>query len=283
MPKVSVIVPVYNVEKYLTECLDSIIGQSLREIEIICINDGSTDRCGWILEQYARADHRIRVVTQPNRGLSNARNTGIALAGGEYVGFVDSDDMILPDFYEKLYRAARQHDADIAVASIRRFFSGRFKLKYREEKRFTDLQARIDAADVPRSNYVWNKIYRRSTLNHPFPENRYYEDIQWTIRIVHAARSLVTVPGTAYLYRKLPWSIMQSKSEPKMDDCRKSWKELLDFAQEHRIRFKERHYMQRKTRLSLFGFTLLKGYHWSYKSYYKLFGFIPFIKMERNG
>jgi glycosyltransferase involved in cell wall biosynthesis len=282
MIKVSVIVPVYNVAKYLPACIDSIVSQTLRDIEIICINDGSTDNCAKILEQYARRDSRILVITQANKGLSNARNTGIARAQGEYVGLVDSDDVVLPDFFEKLYTAAKKQDADIAVTNIRRFLFGRYKLKYSEENVYTGAQAKINVANIPRCNYVWNKIYRRSALKYCFTESIYYEDINWSIKVVYDANRLVTVPDTAYYYRKLSQSIMQKRSERKMEDRRLVWQELLDFAKEHRIVFKERYYMKQKTRIMLFGVTVLKGYHWSYRSCYKLFGFIPFLSVDRD-
>ena len=94
MPKISVIVPIFNVEKYLKECLESIINQTFKDIEIICINDGSTDNSLDILNQYAEKDNRIKVITQSNQGLSAARNTGIKYANGEYISFIDSDDYI---------------------------------------------------------------------------------------------------------------------------------------------------------------------------------------------
>ena len=114
-PKVSVVVPIYKVEPFLQECVDSIQVQTLEDIEIILVDDGSPDRCGAIADEYARKDSRIKVVHQKNSGLGPARNTGIANATGEYVGFVDSDDWIAPTMYSSLYDAASQCDADIVV------------------------------------------------------------------------------------------------------------------------------------------------------------------------
>ncbi|MDR0540682.1 MAG: glycosyltransferase [Dysgonamonadaceae bacterium] len=283
MIKVSLIVPVYNVAKYLPACMDSIVSQTLQDIEVICINDGSTDNCAEILEQYARKDARIAVITQANKGISNARNKGIARAKGEYIGFLDSDDVIAPDFLEKLYVAATKHDADVAMTNIRRFLFGRYKLRFREEKVYTEVQSKIDGANIPRCNYVWNKIYRKSALKYPFTEGIYYEDMNWTIKVIYDANKVVSVPDTAYYYRKIPQSIVQSRSERKEEDCRLAWSELLAFAKEHRIRFKEAYYMKQKTKTTIFGITILKGYHWSYRSRYKLFGIIPFMTIERMG
>lgn len=113
MPKVSVIVPIYNVEAYLPACLDSVCAQTLRDIEIVLVDDGSPDGCGAICEAYAARDERIRVIHQENRGLSGARNAGIEAAAGQYLCFIDSDDWIDPDMLEKLYRGVTENDAQI--------------------------------------------------------------------------------------------------------------------------------------------------------------------------
>ena len=113
MRKVSVIVPVYNVERYIAKCLDSILAQTLEDIEIICIDDGSTDNSGMILDQYASKDERVRVRHKKNSGYGAAMNVGIAMAEGEYVGIVESDDRIADDMYETLYKAARDNKLDM--------------------------------------------------------------------------------------------------------------------------------------------------------------------------
>ena len=119
MIKVSVIIPVYNVDKYLEECLQSVCSQTLKDIEIICINDGSTDKSGQILKDFAKKDKRIILIEQENRGVSIARNNGLKAARGEYIGFVDSDDCIDPDFYEKLENAC------LNIAPSFRYYSER--------------------------------------------------------------------------------------------------------------------------------------------------------------
>ena len=113
MKKISVIVPVYNAEEFLPQCLDSILAQTLTELEIICIDDGSPDNSGKILDDYAKKDNRIIVIHQNNGGVSLARNTGIKNAAGKYIGFVDPDDWIDKDFYQNLYQAAEDYQADI--------------------------------------------------------------------------------------------------------------------------------------------------------------------------
>lgn len=120
-PKVSVVVPVYNVERYLKQCLDSIINQSLKDIEIICVDDGSTDGCPAILALYAEKDSRIKIITKPNSGYGNTMNVGVSHATGEYLGIVESDDYIDEYMYETLYKLGKEHDLDIAKSLFTSF------------------------------------------------------------------------------------------------------------------------------------------------------------------
>lgn len=113
MPNVSVIIPVYNVEKYLTKCLESVVNQTLKDIEIICINDGSTDNSLSILEEYAQKDARIKIINKQNSGYGASMNMGLNAANSEYIGIVESDDFIEPDMFEKLYLKAKENDLDL--------------------------------------------------------------------------------------------------------------------------------------------------------------------------
>lgn len=117
-PKVSILVPCYNVEKYLPECLDSIVGQTLQDIEIICINDGSTDGTLSVIQKYAKSDKRIVVIDKENEGYGKTMNRGLDVAHGEYVGIVESDDWVEADAFETLYNTAKQHDADMVKADF---------------------------------------------------------------------------------------------------------------------------------------------------------------------
>ena len=118
MVKVSIIVPVYNVEQYLERCVCSLTGQTLREIEIILVDDGSPDQCPRLCDEFAACDQRIKVIHKKNEGLGFARNAGIAAATGEYIGFVDSDDYVAPQMYEKLYNAAKMHGAQLSMCGF---------------------------------------------------------------------------------------------------------------------------------------------------------------------
>ena len=118
-PKVSVVVPIYKVEKHLRRCVDSVLAQTLRDIEIILVDDGSPDACPRIVDEYAARDPRVVPVHQENRGRSGARNAGLNAARGEYVGFVDADDRVEPEMFEKLHSAAKANLADVVACGIR--------------------------------------------------------------------------------------------------------------------------------------------------------------------
>ncbi|MBO7334370.1 MAG: glycosyltransferase, partial [Lachnospiraceae bacterium] len=120
MELISVIVPVFEVEKYLKECIESILNQTYTNLEIILVDDGSPDKCGEICEEYAKTDNRIIVIHHENKGLSSARNRGLDIATGDYIGFVDSDDKIAPDMFEILLNNLKQYDADISICGFYR-------------------------------------------------------------------------------------------------------------------------------------------------------------------
>ena len=127
MPKISIIVPVYNVEEYIHRCIDSILAQTFTDFELILVNDGSHDQCGKICDEYAENDSRIKVIHKKNGGLSDARNAGLEIAQGEYIGFVDSDDYIEHDMYEKLIEACKEYNSKLAMC-------GRYKVLGEELK-----------------------------------------------------------------------------------------------------------------------------------------------------
>ncbi len=122
MTKISVILPIYNTSKYLRQCLDSIVNQTLKDIEIICIDDGSTDNSLDIVKEYTAKDPRVKFLTQPNQGQGVARNKGIDLAEGEYIGFVDTDDWIELNMYQKMYTTAIENNCDLVFCNYERFY-----------------------------------------------------------------------------------------------------------------------------------------------------------------
>ncbi len=216
MPKISVIVPVYNVEVFLKDCLDSLVNQTLNDIEIICINDGSTDNSLDILNDYAEKYKRIIVYSQENAGISSARNKGLELAKGEYISFVDSDDWISKDFYEKLYEKAASNKADIAAGNIEYYQEGKFiKDNYLSKKTFAlDKNVISSINDKQKFTYsvvVWNKIYKRELIKNTglkFPAGMKFEDNFFTFLIIFSASVIVTESSVTYYYRINKNSIM---------------------------------------------------------------------------
>ena len=207
MPKVSVIVPVYNVEKYLGYCLGSIISQTLRDIEIICVNDGSTDGSPDILKHYAKLDKRIKIINQKNAGLSAARNTGMQAARGEFLGFVDSDDYISLKFFELLYNAAKENDCEIA--SARQIFSYYSENDSRNEVLYFGKPAGVYVLgdepvlpnDFPRM--TWNKIYKREFIERiglTFLVGAIREDEYWHWCLMPYVSKIVVVDGECFYF-----------------------------------------------------------------------------------
>ena len=169
MPKVSIVVPVYNVEQYLRQCLDSIVMQTMKDIEIICVDDGSTDCSGKIIDKYAAADRRIKVLHKANAGYGAAMNAGIRLAEGDYIGIVESDDRIAPEMYETLYEAAVNHDLDFVKSDAYYWFE---KMGYKKRVHDNSLNAVYDQVlgEDERNIFfdffmnIWTGIYKKEFL-----------------------------------------------------------------------------------------------------------------------
>lgn len=200
---ISVIVPIYKVEPYLRQCVDSILGQTYQNIEVLLIDDGSPDRCGEICDEYAEKDDRVRVFHTENRGLSAARNLGLREAKGEYIGFVDSDDWIELDMYEVLLRRMQETEADIGACGLW-FENGSLSHPSRFNADIYEGTASIKAMlDRKISNHAWNKLYRRTVFAAvSFPNGCNYEDIATMHRLLNEARIVAVIPDHEYHYRQ---------------------------------------------------------------------------------
>lgn len=206
---ISVIVPVYNVEHYLEKCIESICGQTFPELEIILVDDGSTDCSSAICDQWCRKDPRIRVIHKKNGGLSDARNAGIEAALGTWYMFVDSDDTITPDTIERLYGAAMVHDCEIAVCNMVRIYEdGTVAPFYNPVDRLTvlDGQQRFETLKQPSA---CNKLFQASLFRDiRFPKGKYYEDTFIYHILVHRANRIVLTGHDGYYYLSRRESIL---------------------------------------------------------------------------
>ncbi len=279
MAKISVIVPVYNAEKFLDKCLNSIINQTFKDLEIICVNDGSTDRSPEILNHFAGKDKRIKIITQLNSGLSRSRNKGLAIASGKYAGFIDADDWVDLDFFEKLYNTAEKYNADIAVCGIKRLrtYKWKYHLKIEKEEYTTDTNKKFVLCDVPDKCYVWNKIYRLQALreyNIDFEPDVYFEDRQFTAQALVCMKSLVTVPNVYYNYWTNPHSIVKTKSEKKTKDSKYTKEKMMHFLKEKNVNLD--HYFTDVKKFKLFGLTLVKTKYYKHKKEFILLNQIKF-------
>lgn len=225
MDKISVIVPIYKVEKYLRQCLDSIVNQTYRNLEIILVDDGSPDNCGKICDEYARSDERIIVIHKENGGLSAARNDGIQRATGDWIAFVDSDDWCEPDYYEKLIAEAEGTDVDVVFAGghILETNSGSRKvvrftstLLCQGENEIKTLLVKSISDDY---GYPWDKLYRAEFLraNHLSFDIKCHaaEDAWFNFQVLHRARKVICCTVRGYHYRFVHTSITRGYSPEK--------------------------------------------------------------------
>lgn len=220
--KISVIVPIYNVEAYLERCLNTVCGQSYKNLDIILVDDGSTDNCLMICEKFADKDNRFTVIHQSNQGVSVARNTGLGAATGDYIAFVDSDDYIHPEMYERLYSLLKEHDADISACFIR----GCWDSNYAEPPR-NDIEIRVydkvgAIQTVFDSKYeisgtgvvVTNKLYKKNIFNNLLfsTQVRRREDEQIICYLMKRVDKFVITDERLYYYFNRPDSIIHRKS-----------------------------------------------------------------------
>lgn len=226
---ISVIIPVYQVEPYLDRCVQSIVKQTYRDLQIILVDDGSPDNCPALCDAWAARDSRIQVIHKENGGLSDARNAGIAAAAGEYMAFVDSDDWVSEHYIQALYEAARHGDADICECEILKT-DGEVPLEdgqcseapacYESEQALSLLMQ-----DRVFHQYVWNKLYKSALLKGiSFPKGKTNEDEFWTYQIFGRADRVVKIETKLYCYFQRSGSIMNSGySLKRLDALEAKW------------------------------------------------------------
>ena len=227
MPEISVIVPVYRVEPYLRRCVDSILSQTFTDFELILVDDGSPDNCGAICDEYALKDSRVRVIHKQNGGLSDARNAGIDMAKGEFLTFIDSDDLVAPEYLNRLYRSIKSSAAEISICNMLPFKDG--SSPQIEEQNSNDSKRIISGRDACLSIYrmdgtvpimAWGKLYKSSLFNGiRYPVGLIHEDDATTPKLFYLANKIAQIGDKLYLYRSRADSIMSQPFSAKRFDC----------------------------------------------------------------
>lgn len=230
---ISIIVPIYNVEKYLPKCIDSILNQTFKNFELILVNDGSPDRCGAICDSYAALDSRIVVIHKENGGVSSARNAGLDTARGNYIGFVDPDDYIDPEMYSTLFNLCKDRNADISVCKFAREING--KIQYNEEeKQIIKLDNEHGMVELFKGILyrfsLCNKLFKMHCFEGiQFPEGRIHEDLSTTYLLFSKASKIVYQSFKGYIYVKREESILTSRYNEKRLQAFMGWQEIIEF------------------------------------------------------
>ena len=259
-PTISVIIPVYNVEAYVETTLQSLMNQTYTHWEAIVIDDGSTDNSGSICDALAAQDSRMKVIHTENRGVASSRNQALEMATGDYIGFVDSDDILHPQFLERLYTVLQQQQADMCVCAYQSFYTKEPQYTI-SSTHSTDIRVwgREEALcallkDEVMTSHLWNKLYTREVWNHiRFPEGKTLEDMAVMYTVLEACQKIVSIPEELYGYRQRHTSIMGDVSM-----------ELLqNYIQvvEERSAYIEKHYPSLATQVQYQRMNLCLRYH----------------------
>ena len=291
--KVSIVVPVCNVEQYLRECLDSIMNQTLQEIEIICVNDGSSDSCMDILREYARADRRIKVINKENAGYGHTMNLGIDMARGEYIGIVESDDFVVPEMYRELYDIATDNNLDLVKADFYRFYGtkGNYKLEYnktaREDKNYNIIINPSETIACFRFIMnTWSGIYRRAFLQegnirHNETPGASFQDNGFWFKTFAQAKRIMFINKPYYMNRRD--NPNSSVYNPAKVYCgNEEYKYILEYINEHPEFNKDILYIFSQKRYHTYLFTLNRIDQKFRKEYLHAFA-KDFKQAEANG
>lgn len=238
---ISIVVPIYKVEKYLAKCVESIMSQSYRNIELILVDDGSPDSCPQICDKYKNKDSRIKVIHKQNGGLSDARNAGLKIATGEWITFIDSDDYVGVNFLKNLYFAATSMDADISMCDYKSVFDNagqEKKATYTEVFSNVKSLEKIYHPQIHGMEFVaWGKLYRTDLFkknNIEYPVGKIHEDTFTTYRLIYAAKKIVFTNYIGYYYRSRENSIMTSTFSLKRLSILDATEEACEFFQKRK-------------------------------------------------
>ena len=241
---ISVIVPVYNVEKYLRRCLDSIINQTYEHLQIICVNDGSTDNSLIILEEYAARDSRINIISQENQGLSEARNRGLRCARGEYISFIDSDDWIDGYYYESMVIKIYDYNADIVFACMKSMNKNKIWINKNKNQVVDKFHEKVR---LFRNGSVCDKLIRKRLFEEydiSFIKGRYFEDNIVLLQLAFFSKKLATDDAVSYNYFFNPHSICRKSSEIEEEKRNKDklfmTETIVDYFSRHNVSVREK-------------------------------------------
>lgn len=219
--KVSIIIPVYRTEQTLARCVESVKAQTFAAWELILVDDGSDDGAPALCDAYAQKDARIKVIHQPNAGLSAARNSGLKVAQGEYVWFIDSDDFVAPDTLEAAVLAIEQYDKEVAFVEFPVCIAYGHPVKQRmrnfESKKYTDPWQWWFQAEGYTHCYAWNKLFRRSAIGNLRFEKRIFEDVFFMHSLLNQVQSFATIPQGLYYYSYNPSGITANEGRHLLD------------------------------------------------------------------
>lgn len=232
-PIISIIVPIYNVGKYLPKCIESILNQTFKNFELILVNDGSTDNSGVVCDDYEKKDTRIKIIHKSNGGVSSARNAGLYVAKGEYIGFVDPDDYIDKNMYEKLYRLCIDNNSDIAICRFNREINGKIQNKESTEE-IIELNNMEAMNELFKGNLyrfsLCNKLFSKKCFNDVlFPEERIHEDLSTTYKLFANSKKAVYINYCGYIYVRRENSILTSTYNEKRLQAFIAWDEIIEF------------------------------------------------------
>ena len=257
---ISIVVPIYNVERYLNECVESLLNQTYQNIEIILVDDGSSDNCGKMCDDYANKDERIKVIHKENGGLSDARNYGIDVATGKYIVFVDSDDYVDAKYIEELYNAIQINNTKVSQCNLLKVNDNGEVLK---EVGYLDNQIK-NAKDMIKDLYdghamdnivVWNKMYAIELFdNLRYPVGKIHEDEYTTYKILYDTNEIAVINECLYNYRQNENSITGQMFNIKRLDKLEAWEERIIFFEE-------------KEEKELYEIALLQYFFWLRKYY----------------
>lgn len=237
-PLISIIVPVYKVERYLRRCVNSVLTQTYDNFELILIDDGSPDGCPVICDEYAKNDSRVRVIHQTNQGLAEVRNVGVLQARGEYIAFIDSDDFVASNYIEMLYRGIKEFGADISICSFRKVQSEMTETEEKEfsefkevsfakaMKYFASFQPGVSIAFVS----AWAKLYKKELFDGvKYPKGKLYEDSYTSYKLLYRATKMVFSTSRLYYYYENPQSITTVKFSERTLDILDASRSAIDY------------------------------------------------------